>query len=80
MEETKSTTFVTRFESSPDGIKTTNTKIVDLDGVLVEEVLSEPEQEKPIEQGDVLIEEVVEPIGKHNLIAFGCHLKIELRF
>lgn len=55
---------MTRFESTSDGIKSTSTKVSDVDGVLVEEVLSEPEQEKPTEQTDVVIEEVYEPDGK----------------
>ncbi|XP_031619550.1 titin-like isoform X6 [Contarinia nasturtii] len=54
----KSTVFVTRFESSADGIKSTTSKIADVEGVLIEEVLSEPEQEKVVQQGDVFIEEV----------------------
>lgn len=56
--EQKSTVFITRFESSDDGIKSTTSKIADVDGVLVEEVLSEPEQEREKPQGDVVIEEV----------------------
>lgn len=51
---------MTRFESSDDGIKSTTSKIADIDGVLVEEVLSEPEQENVKLQGDVVIEEVRE--------------------
>lgn len=58
--EQKSTVFVTRFESSDDGIKSTTSKIADVDGVLIEEVLSEPEQEIEKPQGDVVIEEVHE--------------------
>lgn len=58
--EQKSTVFVTRFETSDDGIKSTTSKIADVDGVLIEEVLSEPEQEKEKPQGDVVIEEVQE--------------------
>lgn len=56
--EAKSTVFVTRFESSSDGIKSTTSKIADVEGVLIEEVLSEPEQEKEAPQFDVTIEEV----------------------
>lgn len=56
--------FVTRFETTADGIKSTNTKVSDVEGVLVEEVLSEPEQEKPATQTDVVIEEVLETEGK----------------
>lgn len=55
---------MTRFESSPDGIKSTTSKIADVEGVLIEEVLSEPEQEKELPQGDVIIEEVQETEGK----------------
>lgn len=55
--EQKSTVFVTRFASSEDGIKSTTSKIADVEGVLIEEVLSEPEQEKGLPQGDVTIEE-----------------------
>lgn len=51
---------MTRFESSEDGIKSTTSKIADIEGVLVEEVLSEPEQEKKTPQTDVVIEEVPE--------------------
>lgn len=51
---------MTRFESSEDGIKSTTSKIDDIEGVLVEEVLSEPEREKEIPHGDVTIEEVPE--------------------
>lgn len=58
--------FVTRFESSSDGIKSTTSKIADVEGVLIEEVLSEPEQEKESPQGDVTIEEVKETEGKRN--------------
>lgn len=49
---------MTRFESSPDGIKSTTSKIADVEGVLIEEVLSEPEQEKKSTQQDVVIEEI----------------------
>lgn len=63
-EEPKSSVFVTRFETTSDGIKTTNTKVSDIEGVLVEEVLSEPEQEKPNVHTDVVIEEVDELEGK----------------
>lgn len=62
--EQKSTVFVTRFESSADGIKSTTSKIADVEGVLIEEVLSEPEQEKETPQSDVVIEEVKETEGK----------------
>lgn len=58
--EQKSPVFVTRFESSPDGIKSTTSKIADVEGVLIEEVLSEPEQEKERHHGEVVIEEVQE--------------------
>lgn len=58
--EQKSTVFVTRFESSEDGIKSTTSKIDDIEGVLVEEVLSEPEREKDKPHGDVTIEEIPE--------------------
>lgn len=58
--EQKSTVFVTRFESSDDGIKSTTSKIADVDGVLIEEVLSETEQEQVKLHGDVIIEEVRE--------------------
>lgn len=52
---------MTRFESSEDGIKSTTSKIADVEGVLIEEVLSEPEQqEKGLPQGDVTIEEIRE--------------------
>lgn len=56
----KSPVFVTRFESSSDGIKSTTSKIADVEGVLIEEVLSEPEQEKESAPQDVTIEEVFE--------------------
>lgn len=76
-DEQKSTVFVTRFESSADGIKSTTSKIADVEGVLIEEVLSEPEQEQVSPQRDVIIEEVidegeqfVENIQKSSL----CHL------
>lgn len=61
--------FVTRFETSTDGIKTTTSKIADVEGVLIEEVLSETEQDKEKEtpQGDVTIEEVKEIEGKIKL-------------
>lgn len=59
--------FVTRFESSPDGIKSTTSKIADVEGVLIEEVLSEPEQEKETPQSDVVIEEITETEGKTTL-------------
>lgn len=51
---------MTRFESSDDGIKSTTSKIADVEGVLIEEVLSEPEREKEVPQSDVTIEEVRE--------------------
>lgn len=51
---------MTRFESSEDGIKSTTSKIADVEGVLIEEVLSEPEREKETPKGDVTIEEVRE--------------------
>lgn len=51
---------MTRFESSEDGIKSTTSKIADVEGVLIEEVLSEPEQERGKPLGDVTIEEVRE--------------------
>lgn len=57
---------MTRFESSADGIKSTTSKIADVEGVLIEEVLSEPELEKESPQGDVTIEEIKETEGKHN--------------
>lgn len=63
--EQKSPVFVTRFESSPDGIKSTTSKIADVEGVLIEEVLSETEQEKETPQGDVIIEEIKETEGKN---------------
>lgn len=58
---------MTRFETTGDGIKTTSTKVSDIEGVLVEEVLSEPEQEKPVSQTDVVIEEVLETEGRLTL-------------
>lgn len=61
----KAPVFVTRFETSADGIKSTTSKIADVEGVLIEEVLSEPEQEKESRQGDVVIEEVQE--GERNV-------------
>lgn len=60
---------MTRFESSPDGPKSTSTKITDIEGVLVEEVLSEPEQEQQTQQHDVFIEEVLETEGNENFIS-----------
>lgn len=56
---------MTRFETSPDGIKSTTSKIADVEGVLIEEVLSEPEQEAEIRKGDVVIEEVREDGEKY---------------
>lgn len=55
---------MTRFETTGDGIKSTSTKVSEVGGVLVEEVLSETEQEKPVTQTDVVIEEVLESEGK----------------
>lgn len=57
-DEPKSTTFVTTFESSPGGIKSTSRRVTQSDNVVVEEVLSEPEQEKEAVVSNVLIEEV----------------------
>lgn len=71
--------FVTRFESSDDGIKSTTSKIADVDGVLVEEVLSEPEQEKEKPQGDVVIEEVREE-GESNFSLVIVIIKFKLYF
>lgn len=65
--EPKSTVFVTRFESSSDGIKSTTSKIADVEGVLIEEVLSEPEHEKETPQFDVTIEEVKDIDGEISL-------------
>lgn len=72
---------MTRFESSEDGIKSTTSKIADVEGVLIEEVLSEPEQEKGIPHGDVTIEEVREegeifsPIIFSTLALFNANLQ-----
>lgn len=56
---------MTRFESSADGIKSTTSKIADVEGVLIEEVLSEPEQEKESPRiDDVTIEEVKDTDGE----------------
>lgn len=65
-EEQSSTVFVTRFEASPDGPKATSTKVTDVQGVLVEEVLSEPEQEESSvpDTSEVTIEEVIDTEGK----------------
>lgn len=73
--EQKSSVFVTRFESSSDGIKSTTSKIADVGGVLIEEVLSEPEQEKDSPQGDVVIEEITEYEGKCLIRKFEFHAK-----
>lgn len=59
-------TFVTTFESGPDGIKSTSRKFTQSDNVVVEEVLSEPEQEKEAVVSNVEIEEVQDDIeGNH---------------
>lgn len=77
--EQKSTVFVTRFESSEDGIKSTTSKIDDIEGVLVEEVLSEPEREKELPHGDVTIEEIPEEGELYyspnivHILAYLCH-------
>lgn len=65
-EEQSSTVFVTRFEASPDGPKATSTKVTDVQGVLVEEVLSEPELEESTvpDTSEVTIEEVIDTEGK----------------
>lgn len=55
---------MTKFETTADGIKSTSTKVSDVEGVLVEEFLSESEQEKLVTQTDVVIEEVLETEGK----------------
>lgn len=58
-EDTKPTTFVTTFGTSADGnITSKSTKITDNEGVLIEEVLSEPEEIAKKEDADVFIEEV----------------------
>lgn len=58
LDEPKSTAFVTTFESGPDGIKSTSRKVTQSENVIVEEVLSEPEQEKEAVSGNVVIEEI----------------------
>lgn len=57
---------MTRFETSADGPKATSTKITDVQGVLVEEVLSDTEQEDSTQPdtSEVTIEEVIDTEGK----------------
>lgn len=62
-EDIKPTTFITTFATSADGnIKSKSTKITDNEGVLIEEVLSEPEESVVKGDADVLIEEVKEDV------------------
>lgn len=58
LDEPKTTTFITTFSSSEDGIKSTSRKLTQSENVVVEEVLSEPEQEKEAIVSNVEIEEV----------------------
>lgn len=63
LEDTKPTTFVTTFETSSDGnIKSKSTKITDNEGVMIEEVLSEPEETVKKDDADVFIEEVKDEV------------------
>lgn len=64
LDEPKTTTFITTFESSADGIKSTSKKVTQSENVVVEEVLSEPEQEKEANTSNVEIEEVEDDEGK----------------
>lgn len=62
-EDIKPSTFVTTFETSADGkIKSKSTKVTDNEGVLIEEVLSEPEETVNKGDADVFIEEVTDDI------------------
>lgn len=60
LDEPKTTTFITTFSSSDDGIKSTSRKVTQSENVVVEEVLSEPEQEKEQIVSNVQIEEVTD--------------------